>query len=489
MKKAQLIFPNQLFQDVTLLEKETPVFLVEEFLFFKQYQFHQQKLAFHRATMKFYEDFLTQKGFNVHYIDAHTEFSECRKLIKKLENDGFDTIKIIDVCDDWLEKRISKTTLNIETIENQSFINTKEDLKMYFEGKEQYHQTDFYKQQRIFRTLLVENGKPIGGKWTFDTENRKKYPKNKTAPFIHFPENNGYFEEAKKYVATYFPENPGKIGDQPLYPTSFKEAENSLDDFLQNRFLEFGTYEDSIVKDEHFLHHSILSPLINIGFLTPKYIIQKAIDFASKNTIPMNSLEGFVRQILGWREFIRGIYLYKGVFQRNQNFWQHQNPLPKSFYTGETGIAPMDKTIKKILKTGYAHHIERLMLLANFMNLCKIHPHQIYRWFMELFIDAYDWVMVPNVYGMSLFADGGMMSTKPYISGSNYVLKMSDYASGEWTKTWDALFWNFIDENQNFFKKNPRLGMMLNNWNKMNDTQKENHKKTAENFLKKTFQQ
>ena len=310
MKKAQLIFPNQLFQNVSLLEKEIPVFLVEEFLFFKQYQFHQQKLAFHRATMKFYEDFLTQKGFNVHYIDSHSAFSDIRKLIKKLEKDGFETIKIIDVCDDWLEKRILKTSLNIEISENQSFINSKEDLKMYFESKEQYHQTDFYKHQRIFRTLLVENGKPVGGKWTFDTENRKKYPKNKTTPSINFPQNNAYYEEAKKYVNTHFSENPGNLSEEQLYPTTFSEAENGLEDFLQNRFLEFGTYEDSIVKDQHFLHHSMLSPLINIGFLTPKYVIHQTIDYASKNTIPMNSLEGFVRQILGWREFIRGIYLY-----------------------------------------------------------------------------------------------------------------------------------------------------------------------------------
>ena len=484
MKKAQLIFPHQLFQDVSHLEKEFPVFLVEEFLFFKQYQFHQQKIAFHRATMKFYEAFLKDNGFNIHYIEASSTISDVRNLIKKLENDGLETIKIIDVCDYWLEKRILKTQLNVEVLENPSFINSKEDLKPYFDGKNKFHQTDFYKQQRIYRNFLLENRKPIGGKWTFDTENRKKYPKNKTAPFINFPQKNTFYKEAKDYVYKNFPNHYGELTDFQIYPTTFNEAENWLTDFLENRFLEFGDYEDSIVKNEHFLHHSVLSPLLNVGFLTPKSIIEKTIDFAKKNNIPLNSLEGFVRQILGWREFIRGVYLYKGSFERNQNFWNHQNPLPKSFYIGETGIPPIDITIKKILKTGYAHHIERLMLLSNFMNLCKIHPHQIYQWFMEMFIDAYDWVMVPNVYGMSLFADGGVMSTKPYISGSNYVLKMSNYPKGDWTEIWDALFWNFINENQAFFRKNPRLGIMLNTWNKMNASQKKHHKKTAEQYLK-----
>ena len=193
LKTAQLIFPHQLFQEISFLEKEIPVFLVEEFLFFKQYTFHQQKLAFHRATMKFYENFLLEKGFKVHYIESISELSDIRNLIGFLEQEGFEKIKIIDVCDDWLEKRILKTKLEVEIIENPSFLNSKEDLKVYFQDKKHYHQTDFYKQQRISRNILLENGKPVGGKWTFDTENRKKYPKNKKSPSISFPQNNRFY--------------------------------------------------------------------------------------------------------------------------------------------------------------------------------------------------------------------------------------------------------------------------------------------------------
>jgi deoxyribodipyrimidine photolyase-related protein len=483
LKTAQLIFPHQLFQEISFLEKEIPVFLVEEFLFFKQYTFHQQKLAFHRATMKFYENFLLEKGFKVHYIESISELSDIRNLIPFLEQEGFEKIKIIDVCDDWLEKRILKTKLKVEIIENPSFINPKEDLKVYFEGKKHYHQTDFYKQQRISRNILLENGKPVGGKWTFDTENRKKYPKNKKSPSISFPQNNHFYEEAKIYVSKNFRNHYGELTDYQIYPTTFSESEIWLENFLENRFLEFGIYEDSIVENEHFLHHSVLSPLMNVGLLTPEYVLEKAIAFAEENDIPVNSLEGFVRQILGWREFVRGVYVYQGTYQRNKNYWKHDKKLPESFYTAKTGIRPIDSSLQKILKTGYAHHIERLMIFANFMNLAQFNPDEVYQWFMEMFIDSYDWVMVPNVYGMSSFSDGGKMSTKPYISGSNYIKKMSDYPDGEWNEKWDALFWNFINDHQDFFAKNPRLGMMLRTLEKMPEEKRKQHFKTAKEVI------
>ena len=168
---------------------------------------------------------------------------------------------------------------------------------------------------------------------------------------------------------------------------------------------------------------------------------------------------------------------------KEKNFWQFNRKIPQSFYDGSTGIYPLDQTIKKILKTGYAHHIERLMIIGNFMLLCEFDPDEVYRWFMELFIDSYDWVMVPNVYGMSQFSDGGLMSTKPYISGSSYILKMSNYKKGDWTITWDALFWNFIDKKRSFFEKNPRMRMLINNYDKMKSDKKAFLINTAENYL------
>nr|WP_314490248.1 cryptochrome/photolyase family protein [uncultured Chryseobacterium sp.] len=464
---AQLIFPHQLFRDTDYLDQRQPVFLVEEFLFFKQYRFHKQKIALHRASMKFYEAYLINNNFTVEYIECASPLSDVRKLIEYLEKESFTKVLITDVCDNWLEKRIRTTRLELEVLESPLFINTKDDLKDYFEGKKSYHQTDFYKQQRISRNILMKAGKPMGGKWTYDAENRKKYPKRKKAPSIYFPENNEYYEEAKKYTEKHFSTYYGNLTSYQLYPVTFDEADQWLTQFLEERFSEFGVYEDSIVEREHFLHHSVLSPLLNIGLLTADKVLEESISYATEFDVPINSLEGFVRQILGWREFVRGMYIYQGSFQRNKNYWKHHNLLPVSFYTAETGIRPVDSTILKVLETGYAHHIERLMILANFMNLCHFNPDEVYQWFMEMFIDSYDWVMVPNVYGMSSFSDGGKMSTKPYISGSNYIKKMSDYPDGDWTDQWDALFWNFINVNRDFFKTNPRLGMMLNTLDKM----------------------
>lgn len=405
-------------------------------------------------------------------------------MIKYLEKGKFEKIRITDVCDNWLEKRIRETKLELEVLDSPLFINTREDLKVYFENRKSYHQTDFYKQQRVFRNILMKDGKPIGEKWTFDTENRKRYPKNKKAPFINFPENSMYFEEAKIYTNQNFSDHYGNLSSYQRYPVTFEQAENWLNQFLEFRFADFGVYEDSIVGGEHFLHHSVLSPLLNIGLLTADRVLKKAIDHAEEHKIPINSLEGFVRQILGWREFVRGVYLYQGTYQRNKNYWKHHNTLPQSFYTGTTEIKPVDNTILKVLETGYAHHIERLMIAANLMNLLKIDPDDVYQWFMELFIDSYDWVMVPNVYGMSSFSDGGKMSTKPYISGSNYIKKMSDYMDGDWTDKWDGLFWNFVNDNRKFFETNPRLGMMLLTLDKMEDEKKSKHLEIAKQTIK-----
>ena len=239
-----------------------------------------------------------------------------------------------------------------------------------------------------------------------------------------------------------------------------QQAKNALNLFLEKRFLDFGSYEDAISTEYRFIFHSVLSPAMNIGLLTPNEVVKASLDFSDHHSIPLNSLEGFIRQIIGGREFIRGIYEVKGTYQRTRNHWNFTKKIPEEFYSGNTGIDPVDDTINNIMKYAYSHHIERLMILGNIMCLLRYDPDEVYKWFMELFIDSYDWVMVPNVYGMSQFADGGIMSTKPYISGSNYIMKMSNYKKGEWNLKWDALYWNFINDHKAFFQKNPRMSMM-----------------------------
>jgi deoxyribodipyrimidine photolyase-related protein len=274
-------------------------------------------------------------------------------------------------------------------------------------------------------------------------------------------------------------------GKKGYYPISFDSAHEWLIQFLNNRFQEFGIYEDAMVAGESILHHSVLSPLINIGLLTPEEVLNETLHYVAKNNIPLNSFEGFIRQIIGWREFIYQVYARAGSQQRTRNYWGFKRKIPTSFYSGNTGIVPLDDAIQKLQKTGYNHHIERLMIIGNFMLLCEFDPDEVYVWFMTLFIDAYDWVMVPNVYGMSQFADGGIFATKPYISGSNYILKMSDFKSGSWQKTWDGLFWNFMDRHRDFFLKNPRLGMLVRSWDKMSPEKREIHLNEAKSWFEK----
>jgi deoxyribodipyrimidine photolyase-related protein len=484
--QVHLIFPHQLFKTTEVLNKIDNIILIEEYLFFNHYKFHQQKIAFHRASMKAYEAYLIKKGKKVNYIDAKDELSDVRKLLPNLAKEGVLEVHMIDPTDNWLQKHIHqfKGNLEITWYTNPLFINTKEELSSFFKStKKKFFQTSFYKSERKERAILMDGKNPAGGTWTYDADNRKKYPKGKTPPRIQFPEQTKHHKEAVKYVTENFSENYGILNDFIVYPIDFKAAEEWLMQFFEVRFHEFGVYEDAIVREENFLNHSLVSPLINVGLLEPKYVIDKAIEFANKNEIPINSTEGFVRQILGWREFIRGIYEAKGTEERTKNFWKFKRKIPKSFYEGTTGIQPIDDVIKKVNNTAYAHHIERLMILGNFMVLCEFDPDEVYQWFMELFIDAYDWVMVPNVYGMSLFADGGMMSTKPYISTSNYIMKMSNYKKGDWQQTWDGLFWTFMDKHRDFFLSNPRLGMLIRTFDKMNQDKKETHFKNAELFF------
>ncbi len=490
MQHVNLVFPHQLFEVSPLLDNGAPVYLVEEFLFFRQYAFHKQKIAFHRASMKSYEGSLTGEGVSVEYIDSTDALSDIRKLIEHLSVKGVQVVEMVDVCDNWLEKRIRESAekAGIEVIVHDSpgFINTREDLGDFFKpGKKKYFQTEFYIGMRKKLGILVEGeDKPVGGKWSFDAENRLKYPKNMTPPKIQYLDNDECFDEAVEYTNLNFPNSPGLLDHNRIYATNHETARIWLTKFLEERFAGFGAYEDAIVAKEHYLHHSVLTPMLNVGLLTPSQIISETLKYTENNDIDINSVEGFIRQIIGWREFIRGIYQVRGTYERTRNFWGFDRKIPASFYDGTTGIDPVDITIKKLLKTGYSHHIERLMVLGNFMVLCEFDPDEVHRWFMEMYIDSYDWVMVPNVYGMSQFADGGLMSTKPYISGSNYLGKMSDYGKGDWQEIWDALFWRFMHVHREFFSKNPRLGMLVKTFDKMSAEKQEKLIETAENFLK-----
>lgn len=482
-----IIFPHQLYEAHPALQAERAIFLVEESLFFTQYAFHQQKLLLHRASMSYYQSMLQNRGYRVERISALQPEADIRLLLPYLHYQGFREIHLADPSDDWLQRRLQKAAgaagIRVKEYPGPGFLTKMEAAHEYLDSRKKYFHADFYTWQRRQTGILLDPAnQPVGGKWSFDAENQKKLPKGLRIPELKAAPGNSFLHEARLYVEKAFSANPGTMDDF-CYPVTHADARQWLDNFLQQRFAAFGEYEDAMSASESFLFHSVLTPALNIGLLTPQEVIDAALDFAQHHQVPLNSLEGFIRQVIGWREFIHLVYRREGRRQRTNNYWQFSRSIPPAFYSGTTGIEPIDTVIRRILKTGYCHHIERLMVLGNFFLLCEFDPDEVYRWFMELFIDSYDWVMVPNVYGMSQFADGGMMTTKPYISGSNYLLKMGDWKKGPWQAVWDGLFWRFLHVHRDFFASNPRLGMLLNTWDKMPKEKQTTHLSNADAFL------
>lgn len=475
--KILFLFPNQLFAlEAKFLKSFDCVFLIEHSLFFGDekyfFKFHKQKLVLHRASMREYFDNLPIDSKK--YIE-HTK--EC--FLSSFKDTGIKEITVFDVVDFDLEKRLKKMTkrlgLELVVLETPMFIESKESLDEFFKDKKSYNQTSFYRAMRKKHNILIEaDGSFVGGKLTFDTSNRKKLPKGHVPVNSMSFENSDYVREAKEYVEKNFADNYGELM-QFNYPTNHLQAHQLLEYFLEYKFDLFGPYEDAISREYSFVYHSMLSSCLNIGLLTPMQVIRRALDVFFERGVAIESVEGFIRQIMGWREFMRAMYVIEGVNIRNKNFFNSKNKLPKEFWTAKTGLLPVDVSIKRSLDFAYCHHIERLMVLGNVMCLLEIDPDDIYLWFMEMFIDAYDWVMVPNVYSMSQYADGGLLTTKPYISGSNYLLKMSDYSKSDWCGVWDALYWRFINKHRDFFASNPRLNMMVSLYDKKTEVAKQEY--------------
>ncbi|MEM9011859.1 MAG: cryptochrome/photolyase family protein [Pseudomonadota bacterium] len=494
MSTALLVFPHQLFADHPGLERHPDrVVLIEDPLFFgdPQYpaRFHKQKLWLHRASMARYRTALEQDAWQVDHVGYAHDTRLMAKTVAHLASDGIEAVIACDPVDHMATKRLEAAVedadLTLELLASPAFLNTRDDNQAWAKNRKRWFMAEFYKHQRTRLDVLMEGEEPAGGRWSFDEENRKKVPKALLGQIPEIPtiDRDAIDEEARTSVDQDFPDAPGSLETLP-YPTSHADAEDWLARFLDDRFARFGDYEDAIVEGESWLWHSVLTPALNIGLLTPRQILDATQAHAAKHDVPLNSVEGFVRQIIGWREFMRATYEDLGVRMRTTNHWKHSRALPQSFYDATTGIDPIDDVIRRILATGYCHHIERLMVLGGFMFLCEIDPDDVYRWFMEMFVDSYDWVMVPNAYAMSQHADGGLITTKPYFSGSNYIRKMSHYPKGAWAEIWDGLYWRFIWQHRESLRGNRRWAMMCTTVERMKDETRESHLKIAADYLR-----
>ena len=491
--KLFLILGNQLFPKKFIDNyKNDFIFYMAEDNYLASYiKHHKKKILYFFSCMREYRDDLLKSGFRVQYLQINENkykhfFDHLEKFIKskKISHINFFEIEDKDFEIQYLNF-LNLKKLDFTQINSPMFLTSREEFKSYLSNNKKILMGNFYKSQRLKHDILInKNNTPTGGKWSFDEDNRKKLPKDMIVPKISLHKTI-FYKEIAKIINDKFAKNFGNLNENSIFPTNRKNSLLYLKKFIKEKLVHFGDYEDFMDKNNLILFHSGLSAPLNMGLITPDDIL-KEIKAAGYNSISLNNLEGFIRQIIGWREFIRGMnqnYYHDFI---EKNFFNHQNKLSKHWYEGTTGIEIVDDCINNLKENGYLHHIPRLMVLANIMNLCQIHPRSIYSWFMETFIDSSDWVMVPNVYGMGLFSDGGIFATKPYICGSNYILKMSNYKRGEWCEIVDGLYWSFIEKNRNFFEKNFRLNMMVKLLDKMDIQRKKHLKKIANEFIKKT---
>lgn len=467
-KRLLVLFGNQLFpNDIIATAQPDAVFMAESARMCGRYSAHRHKLVLILSAMRSKADALRQAGHRVIYtkLEEGTEDSFERLLAAHLDEHDYDDVVHFDTESPRMQERLGALSaahgLACVREESPMFLTSRRAFEDFRGGHKRLFMADFYRwQRRRLGILLDSEGRPVGGKWSYDEENRKKLPAGLTPPALPAVPWTKHTSAMVDLVNARFGEHPGDAESFWL-PTTEAQAAEALEVFLEQRFASFGDYEDALSKEHAFVFHSVLSPLLNVGLLTPKRVVDRALSKAETGDIPLNSLEGFVRQVIGWREFVRGVWNTLPASHWEQNFWDHHGRLTAHWYEGTTDIPPLDDAIRRAQSTGYNHHIERLMVLGNLMLLCRIEPREAYRWFMEMFVDSADWVMAPNVYGMALFSEGGAFTTKPYICGSSYLRRMSDYGKGPWCDVVDGLYWSFIRDHREVFARNPRSKMML----------------------------
>jgi len=464
-RRVLVVLGNQLFP-LEHVEAAAPdlVFMAEDVGLCTYVRHHQQKIVLFLAAMRSYRDALEERGFSVHYVDldsgAGCSYED--HVASVIGKD--DELVHFEIEDKPMESRIvafaGQRGLTRRELPSPMFLTRRGDFAQYAQGRKTLRMADFYKRERIRQQLLLEAGDaPVGGRWSYDEDNRRKLPRNTTPPVLSGSQPGPHVAAVTGLVAKRFASHPGNARDF-WWPTTREQALSWLDDFTRERLELFGPYEDAMSTRSATLFHSVLSPVLNLGLVTPDELVSRVIDAYQARGLPLNSVEGFVRQVIGWREFVRGVYREHSETQECRNFFGHERRLTRAWYEATTGIEPLDDTIRTALRLGWTHHIPRLMVVGNLMTLCEVHPGEAHRWFMEMYVDSSEWVMGPNVYGMALFSDGGLFATKPYICGSNYLRKMSDYKAGPWCDIVDGLYWRFIDRHRAFFAGNPRLALM-----------------------------
>ena len=488
-KTLCIILEDQLFEYHPALKTDADFLIVEDIDRAKKRNYHKFKLAYQFTAMREYAEFLTGKNQKVWYynIENHTTYEA--KIRELVEGYKYKTVAICEPNYEYsknfnIEKIASDLGIFAEILHNPMFLTQKAEFSTFLSTKKskQLVMRDFYSWQRARLGILVVDGKPVGGKWSFDEDNRQKLPKTTAIKSRQTEFESDHFSQVSLQIQTLFPDNPGKL-DTLWLPVNYSEVLKTLEDFFEQHLHDFGTYEDALTTRDPFVFHAVISPMINYGLLTPQLVLERLDQYLIKNftfSLYNNhlsdkiehfryaSVEGFVRQIIGWREWVKGMYdtQYDLNNLKKYNHFSSSKPLPNYFWDPSLSDLkeniPLQLALQKTHDYAWNHHIERLMIIANWMTINEYDPLACLDWFSEMYVDAFDWVMVPNVLGMGLFADGGIYATKPYVAGGNYIKKMSDYpGSKNWEKLWTDKFWLFLEKHEAYFSTNYRLNMLL----------------------------
>lgn len=506
MSKPQtlrIILADTLSYDSSLIQeadKEADVFLFmevqEEFSYVPH---HFKKILFLLSSMRHFSKLLESKGYCVRYIkhtsekNTHSFSTEIYRAIEELEPTS---VAFITPGEYRVRKVIlqllKKANCNVEEHHDPKFMLSHKDFKAWSEGKKSLQMEHFYRYCRKKFNILMDGSKPIGGKWNYDTDNRKKPPKGyNSKPQAKFQPDEitlGLIDELKHKIK-------GNLGDYKNFhfAVTRSQALKALEHFISNNLPDFGVYQDAMLIDEPWMSHSHISFYLNIGLLTPNECIEKAIKSYEKGLSPINSVEGFVRQIMGWREYVRGIYWAYMPKYKEENVLMAKNKLPDFFWHGKTKMKCLSQCLSQTIDNAYAHHIQRLMVIGNFCLLTAINPKEVQAWYLAVYADAFEWVELPNVQGMILYADNGLMSSKPYAASGTYINKMSNYCynceysvkekTGTNACPFNYLYWNFMIVNSQRLRGNPRLAFTFKQLDKMSDEKKALITNSANEFL------
>jgi len=454
---------------------------------------HKMKAAFVLSSMRHFALECLEDGFDVFYhsTNGHLDdglmeiMSDYEGILFFMTPSEWDSRERLRKVKHMYERRVSE-------IPNGFFLADAEKWKEKI--KPGYRMEYFYREMRRQTGYLMNGDKPEGGEWNYDDQNREPLPDNHPVPQIPVIDPDPVTIEVMEMVEKYFPDHYGKLDHFP-YAVTRNNALKLLHRFIDERLDEFGPYEDALKTGNHTLFHSQLSPYLNSGLLLPGEVCELAIDAYEKGKARLSSVEGFVRQIIGWREYIRIYYEAMMPDVRDANHFGFTGKLPEMYWTGETKMKCMEESLRPVIEEGYSHHIQRLMILSNFSNLTETDPRELNRWFWFAYVDAFEWVELPNVLGMGTFADGGVLASKPYVSSGNYINKMSDYCkschysvtgkTGETACPFNYLYWNFVDKQRDTFNESGRVNFMVNMFEKKkSDTEKEAIRNSSNTFLR-----